>query len=173
MSRESARLFSSGRGSHRTVTVTSDRSNLRGALHSTFLRDSYYWDGTIVRAKPAILRASVGSTEAACGESNGIDSGPFDEACADPVRNRGRSGAASRRTLASAGRISGTETHRFTGPWDRAAGSGCGAPPPRHPPRGGRRGGPGDIANSPGGLDNLARSLSPKLSLTSFISNVL
>ena len=38
----------------------------------------------------------------------------------------------------SAGRISGTVTHRFTGPWDRSAGSGCGAPPPRHPPRGGR-----------------------------------
>ena len=33
------------------MTVTSDRSNLRGALHSTFLRDSYSWDGTIVRAK--------------------------------------------------------------------------------------------------------------------------
>ena len=46
------------------MTVTSGRSNLRGALHSTFLRDSYYWDGTIVRAKPAILRASVGSTDA-------------------------------------------------------------------------------------------------------------
>ena len=40
--------------------------------------------------------------------------------------------------LASAGRSSGTETHRFTGPWDWAAVSGCGAPPPRHPPRGGR-----------------------------------
>ena len=33
------------------MTVTSGRSNLRGALHSTFLRDSYYWDGTIVRTK--------------------------------------------------------------------------------------------------------------------------
>jgi hypothetical protein len=63
----------------------------------------------------------VGSTEASFGESNGIDSGHFGEACPHPVRNRGRSGAASRRTLASAGRISGTVTHRFTGPWNWSA----------------------------------------------------
>jgi hypothetical protein len=42
VSRGSARLPSSGRGSHCTVTVSSGRSNLRGVFDSTDLRDSYY-----------------------------------------------------------------------------------------------------------------------------------
>jgi hypothetical protein len=33
------------------VTVTSGRSNFKGALHSTSLRGSYYLDATIVRSK--------------------------------------------------------------------------------------------------------------------------
>ena len=41
VSRESARLPSSGRGGHRTASVAIGRSNLRGAPHSSSLRDSH------------------------------------------------------------------------------------------------------------------------------------
>src|SRR5262249_24223704 len=82
--------------------------------------------------------ASVRSTEASFGGSNGIDSGHFGEAYPHPARNRGRSGAAPPKDAGVGREDSRTVTPRFTGPWDRSAGSGCGALPPRHPPRGRR-----------------------------------
>ncbi len=45
---------------------------------------------------------------------------------------------ASPGTPIPAGRIPGAVTQGFTGPWTQSAGSGCGAPLPRHPPRAGR-----------------------------------
>src|SRR5262249_36850989 len=62
------------------------------------------------------LPASVGSTEASFGESNGIDSGPFGEASPHPVRTWGRSGVASTGTPVPAGRISGAVTRGSLAP---------------------------------------------------------
>jgi hypothetical protein len=89
MSRESARLLSSGRGSRRTVTVASGRSDLRGALHSTSLRDSYFGGrrnrpvqsqrqcarrSDRPKRRTVALRASVGSTEATSDQSASVSS---------------------------------------------------------------------------------------------------
>jgi hypothetical protein len=61
----SARLRSPGRRSRRIVTVAPGRSDLRGSLPSSSLRDSAWRTARSSGIKPATLRASVWSAEAA------------------------------------------------------------------------------------------------------------